>query len=331
MQRVTRNDVAKRAGVSPAVVSYVMNNSNYVSEQKRKAVMKAIEELNYTPNIFAKGLKTNRSNQIALIGDTLQGELYGELSARIFDRGYYPVLFFSRKEDAFIDKLIIGRFDAVFMASNSFDVEQLNRIAENGIPLILYQSRNYTGLDPRIVIRAPALYDGVKETMNYLISKGHRRIAYVPPVKYITEGVMGDDFRAQAYRDALTENGIEIHREYFCTHTQDENSILEDVFRMLNHVDADHRPTAFFASDDHIAAQIMQYVKKCDLRVPEDVAIVGWGNIASSYITTPELTTVDSEIIRFADDLSDALIRMTQGEHPENKLYTGKLIIRGST
>ena len=70
-RKVTRNDVAKKAGVSPAVVSYVMNNSNYVSEQKRKAVLKAVEELNYTPNIFAKGLRTNRSSQIALVGDTL--------------------------------------------------------------------------------------------------------------------------------------------------------------------------------------------------------------------------------------------------------------------
>ena len=135
-RKVTRNDVAKKAGVSPAVVSYVMNNSNYVSEQKRKAVLKAVEELNYTPNIFAKGLRTNRSSQIALVGDTLQDELYGTLSSELFDQGYYPSLFFSRKEDAFIGKLIEGRFDAMFMASNGFSAEQLNRIVDSGIPLI---------------------------------------------------------------------------------------------------------------------------------------------------------------------------------------------------
>ena len=142
-RKVTRNDVAKKAGVSQAVVSYVMNNSNYVSEQKRKAVLKAVEELNYTPNIFAKGLRTNRSSQIALVGDTLQDELYGTLSSELFDQGYYPSLFFSRKEDAFIGKLIEGRFDAMFMASNGFSAEQLNRIVDSGIPLILYQSRSY--------------------------------------------------------------------------------------------------------------------------------------------------------------------------------------------
>jgi Transcriptional regulators len=330
-QRVTRNDVARLAGVSPAVVSYVMNNSNYVSDEKRKAVLKAVEELRYTPNIFAKGLRTNRSNQIALVGDALPDELYGTLSDQLFDQGYYPNLFFSRKDDAFINKLIEGRYEAMFIASNGFTAGQLNRIVESGIPLILYQSRGYDGLDPRIVIRAPDLYEGVKRIIHYLIRRGHSRIAYIPPLKYLTGGVGGDDFCAQAYTETLTRNGITVNPDFFCTHTQSESSILDDVYSMLTVYSTGNRPTAFFASDDHMAAQVMQCVKKCNLRVPEDVAVVGWGNIASSYITTPELTTFDTEISFFAYELSIALIQMANGGHPENKLYKGKLIIRGST
>ena len=202
-KRVTRDDVAKLAGVSPAVVSYVMNNSNYVSEEKRIAVLNAVKELKYTPNIFAKNLRSDRSNQVALVGDTLQAELYGELSSQLFEKGYFTSLFYSRKEDAFIDRLIAGRFDAIFMASNAFDVSQLNRISENGIPLVFYRSRDYTGLDPRIVIRAPDFYDGVKRILNYLILKGHRRIAYIPPLLYRATGADGNDFRAKAYSDTL--------------------------------------------------------------------------------------------------------------------------------
>lgn len=181
-QRVTRNDVAKLAGVSPAVVSYVINDSNYVSQEKREAVLKAVKELEYTPNVFAKSLRTNRSNQIALVGDTLQAELYEELSAQLFQKGFFSCLFYSQKEDTFINRLIEGRFAAIFMASNAFTAEQLNRIVQNGIPLILYQSREYIGLDPRIVIRAPDIYNDVKQILNYLIMKGHRRIAFVAPL-----------------------------------------------------------------------------------------------------------------------------------------------------
>ena len=330
-KRVTRDDVAKLAGVSPAVVSYVMNNSNYVSEEKRIAVLNAVKELKYTPNIFAKNLRSDRSNQVALVGDTLQAELYGELSSQLFEKGYFTSLFYSRKEDAFIDRLIAGRFGAIFMASNAFDVSQLNRISENGIPLVFYRSRDYTGLDPRIVIRAPDFYDGVKRILNYLILKGHRRIAYIPPLLYRATGADGNDFRAKAYSDTLKDNGIDINPDFFCVHTQSVASILEDVFVMVTSYKANERPTAFVASDDHIAAQVLQYIKKLNLRVPEDVAIVGWGNIASSQITTPELTTIDSEITFFAHEVSEALIRLIQGEEVEDCLYKGRLIIRGST
>ncbi|HJB08462.1 MAG TPA: LacI family transcriptional regulator [Candidatus Enterocloster faecavium] len=330
-KRVTRNDVAKLAGVSPAVVSYVMNNSNYVSEEKRTAVLNAVKELNYTPNIFAKSLRTNRSNQIALVGDTLQAELYGELSNRLFEKGYFSTLFFSHKDDSFINKLIEGRYEAIFMASNAFEAHQLNRIVENGIPLILYQSRNYEGLDPRIVIRVPDFYDGVRRVLNFLILKGHKRIAYIPPLLYQATGAEGNDFRAKAYSDTLRENNIEVNPDFFSIHTQSESSILEDVFFMMTSYKADQRPTALVASDDHIAAQVLRYVKKLNLSVPDDVAIVGWGNIASSQITTPELTTVDTEIPYFAYEVSEALIQMAQGIKVESKLYKGRLIIRGST
>lgn len=329
--KVTREDVAKLAGVSPAVVSYVLNDSNYVSEQKRTAVLKAVEELNYTPNVFAKGLRTNRSNQIALVGDTLQAELYETLSARLFEKGFVTSLFYSRKDENFIQTLIEWRFAAIFMASNAFAAEQLNSIVASGIPLVFYQSRMYEGLDPRIVIRAPDFYDGVRRILNYLILKGHERIAYVPPLKYRTDGAGGNDFRAKAYSDTLRANGLPVRKEFFCTHTQSVASILDDVFTMMIEFPKGERPTAFVASDDHMAAQVMQCIKKLNMRVPQDVAIVGWGDIASSQITTPELTTMDDGISQFAGEVADALCQLAAGTQPENKLYKGKLIIREST
>ena len=330
-QRVTRNDVAKLAGVSPAVVSYVINDSNYVSQEKREAVLKAVKELEYTPNVFAKSLRTNRSNQIALVGDTLQAELYEELSAQLFQKGFFSCLFYSQKEDTFINRLIEGRFAAIFMASNAFTAEQLNRIVQNGIPLILYQSREYIGLDPRIVIRAPDIYNDVKQILNYLIMKGHRRIAFVAPLKYRAAGADGDDFRARAYSETLRSNQIQVNPDFFCRHTQSEASLLEDVVYIMTSYNASERPTAFVASDDHMAAQVMQCFRKLNLRIPDDIAIVGSGNIASSQITTPELTTIDSGIPDFASEVADALFCMANGETPENRLYKGRLIIRGST
>lgn len=217
------------------------------------------------------------------------------------------------------------------MASNAFSADQLNRIVKSGIPLVFYKSREYEGLDPRIVLRAPDFYDGVKMVLNYLIMKGHKRIGYVPPMKYRTKGVGGNDFRAKAYTDTLRENGLEINPDFFCIHTQTIADAKEDVFRMLTAFPVGERPTALAVGDDRTAAQILKYVKKLGLKVPEDVAIVGWGNIAMSQVTDPELTTVDDGIPVFAEEVADTLARMVRGEYPENKFYKGKLIIREST
>ncbi len=330
-RKVTRNDVAKMAGVSPTVVSYVMNNSNYVSKEKREAVLKAIKELEYTPNVFAKGLKTNHSNQIALVGDSLQGELFGELAAGLFSYGYHASLFYSQVDDTFIRRIIESRFDAVFMTSNAFEARHLNEIVESGIPLILYESREYVGLDPRIVVRAPDFYSDVKKSLNYLILKGHTRIAYIPPLKYKTGGVHGDDFRARAYVDTLRDNGLEVIPDFFCTQTKTVSDILDAVFSMLTARTREQCPTAFVVGDDHLAAQVMQALKKFGMRVPEDLAVVGWGNIPSSQITTPELTTVDSGIKLFAREVTEALMELVDGRQPEDRLYKGELVIRGST
>ena len=197
--KVTRNDVAKLAGVSPAVVSYVLNNSNYVSDEKRKAVLEAARVLNYSPNRFAQGLRTNRSFSIALIGDSLQSELFATLAVRLFNMDYYSSLFYAQRSDSFIRRIMSGRFDAVFMTSNGFSSQQLNRIVDGGTPVILYRSRDYEGLSARIVSMAPDFYDGVCQAMRHLVKRGHKKIAYIPPLHYQTQGLGGNDFRTRAY------------------------------------------------------------------------------------------------------------------------------------
>ena len=89
---VTRNEVAERAGVSPSVVSYVLNNSNYVSEEKRKAVLKAVEELHYHPNYIGRSLKTKKTNILGLVCDDIRSELFAEITyfseKYAYDKGY---------------------------------------------------------------------------------------------------------------------------------------------------------------------------------------------------------------------------------------------------
>lgn len=327
--KVTRNDVARLAGVSPAVVSYVLSNSNYVSKEKREAVLRAAKELNYSPNLFAKGLRTNRSFSIALVGDSLQEELFGPLSVQLLDNGFYSSLFYSQINEPFIQRIIDGRFDAVFMTSNGFTAQQLNRIAESGTPVLLYKSRSYTGLAPQIVAMAPDFYNGVLQAMLYLISKGHCRIGYVPPLHYRTTGFGGDDFRIRGYEKALEQSGLPKDPALICRHTDCFAAIEADVKGMMD-LPRDQRPTALMVGDDHLAAKIMQSLRGWDLSIPGDVAVVGWGDISSASITTPQLTTVDAKITDFAHSVAQALVELANGHTLDPQIFAVDLVVRGS-
>ena len=140
-KKITRDDVAKLAGVSPAVVSYVINQTKYVSEEKTLAVKKAIEELQYRPNLHARSLKTNKSMQIAFVCDNLRNNWLEIAEKKFFDRGYFVSHCYSRDGDEFIQMLIEGRFDGVFMLSNRYTAAQLNQIAGAGIPVVLYKTQ----------------------------------------------------------------------------------------------------------------------------------------------------------------------------------------------
>ncbi|WP_333647302.1 LacI family DNA-binding transcriptional regulator [Lacrimispora sp.] len=327
---VTREDVARLANVSPTIVSYVLNNSNYVSKEKREQVLKAVKELNYIPNQLARGLRTSRSSQFIFVCDNIQAELFEAVESRLFEHGYYVSLNYSRNTEEFLNMLVSRQPEGIFMATNVFEAQQLNGIAESGIPIILYKTKKYEDLNPRIVTVVPDYYDAVKKSMDYLILKGHKRIGLIPPVKYMTKGITGNDFRVKAYVEALEGNGIPVHPELVCTRTQTLEDIYEEVFRMVVSSGKDKKPTALVIGNDYLAAQIMQYLKKLNIRVPDDLSIIGCDNTQIAPLMAPALTTVDVSKDRLAESYVEKMLAMIEGKAVEEEFVGVKLIIRES-
>ena len=326
----TRNDVANKAGVSPAVVSYVLNNSNYVSEEKREAVLAAVKELGYYPNYLARGLKTSRSSHFAIICDEIQNEIFTEMEDALYAKGYYVSLCSSRIDDDFVNMLVNRRFEGIFMTSNAFSVEQLNYIAASGIPMAIFKTRKYVGLDSRIVTVAPDFYNGIMKSMEYLMLKGHKRIALIPPVRYKTKGVQGDDFRVRAYVESLEKNGLPVDNALVCTNTRTVETICESIFEMMTKSGNMLRPTACVVGNDYLAAQLIKYLKNLNLRVPQDVAIIGSDNSAYASITSPTLTTISYSKKELAQKVVDKLFQIINGETPEGEYIDVSLVIGGS-
>lgn len=329
-KRVTRNDVARLAGVSPAVVSYVINSSKYVSEEKKAAVQNAIKELGYMPNMQARGLKTSRSMQIAFVCDNLRNDWLEGAETLLFEKGYYVSHCYSRDDANFIPMLIARQFDAVFMMSNRFSTAQLNEIAKAGIPVVLYKTRNYGTLEPNIVTVAPDYYDGVRKSVNYFAMKGHKQIALVPPIRYKIQGLKDDGFRVRAYVEAMKQNGLEPAEELICMETESLEAIMSNVFNMLIKAKGD-RPTAIITGNDYTAVHLMQQVKKLGLDVPKDVAIIGVDNTFLASATTPALTSVDFSKKEFSEKLANTILMLINGENPSDQYIKVSIAVREST
>jgi DNA-binding LacI/PurR family transcriptional regulator len=321
--------VAKKAGVSPAVVSYVINKSNYVSEEKRKAVLNVIEELGYYPNLQARGLKTNKSFQIAFICDNIDNVWMAEIEALLFAKGYYVSVIYSRKDDNLLRMLVQRQYEGIFMMTNVFTTEQLNGLAKRGIHIVLYKTRNYGTLAKNIVTVAPDYYDGVKKSVDYLAQKGHTRIALIPPIKYITQGVRGDDFRVRAYVEALEKNRLNVDEKLVCTATDTVELIADSVSDMLNR--SISRPTGFVVGNDYLAAQIMQVIKKQGLKIPDDAAVIGADNTNIAPILSPALTSIDFSKKEFAQKTAETLLALIDGNEMPGEYLKVNLVVREST
>lgn len=310
------------------MVSYVINQTKYVSEERTLAVRKAIEELQYRPNLHARSLKTNRSMQIAFVSDNLRND-WLEIAEKMFlNKGYFVFHCYSHDNGDFLHMLMEGRFDGVFMMSNSYSADQLNEIARTGVPIVLYKTRNYGLLEPNIVTVVPDIYSGTVKAISYLAVRGHKKIILVPPLKYKVNPENG--LREKAYKDALEANNLIYDESLVCRFTDTIESVLSTVFDLIFTSNIGDRPTAIVAGNDYLAGHIMQYIKKLKLQVPKDLAIVGMDNIYLSEMLSPQLTSIDFSKEEFSRKLVDTMLRLLNGEHPDDTLINVSLLVRES-
>ena len=329
-KKATRNDVAALAGVSPAVVSYVINQSKYVSEAKTRAVRRAIEQLQYRPNENARSLKTGHFKRIAFVCDNLRNDWLEIPENLFFDRGYSVSHVYSRDGDDFITRLITGQYDGIFMLSNRYSSEQLNRISGEGIPIVLYKTREYQhALNENIATVVPDCYDGISKVVNYLLMKGHRKMIFAPPIRYDMSNFKGG-YRERAFLETLKKGGIPVDESWICRNTETMESLQDDVFQKLLSQTPQDRPTAVVTSNDYTAGKLISYIRRMGLKVPEDLAVTGMDNTYLAEMTTPMLTSVDFSKEDFAHALVESMFEMIRGKKPEDKFIKMTLAIRDS-
>ncbi len=325
----TRENVAKHAGVSVTVVSYVLNNNRYVKQEKRERVLKAVEELGYQANRFARALKGKKSKHIMFLTDRVRTEYYGELISDIEkfsqDMGYLVSISIISNTEEYVSKIISWQIDGVIIASISFQEKLIQKLIDAKIPVILMKNRDYSNVKGAATINN-GLYEGTKNSIHYLYDTDCRHIAYLDRIS--ARSLFSDtrDYRLRGYLDAMKEVGLE-NQTHVITNCRTAEEMRDKLLRLMETVPID----GIFGRNDYVAQVAMQELVRRGCRVPEQVAFIGLDNSRYSQITNPRLSSLSMQREEIAQEAIEIIEKMNNGEGiPEPKLFIPELVIRES-
>jgi LacI family transcriptional regulator len=329
-------DIARDLGVSVVTVSKVLRNHEDISEETRQRVLKRVKELDYQPNLAARALVTGRTLTIGLIVPDLVHPFFSEvakgLSIAIRVKGYGLLISSSEEKPELereeIDRLLARRVDALIIASTQWTVESFRRIEERKRPYVLLD-RRFSGL--------PANFVGVDDeevgnlATEHLISVGCRRIAHVRGSEIST--ALG---RLTGYRQALARHGLEAPAEYVQTvGTSDDSADTSGYNAMQRLLDLEPRPDGVFCFNDPTAMGAMKAILDRGLRIPQDIAVIGCGNVRTDEFLRVPLSSVDQDSANIGQQAAILALSLVQskGERPRPKtiLLPARVVAREST
>jgi LacI family transcriptional regulator len=299
----------------------VVNRAAYVSEATRRRVQRAIERLNYRPNALARGLVTGRSRSLGLVIADIVNPFFPPLVRAVEDaaaaRGYNVILCDTdedaARERAVISVLLERQVDGLILCASRVPEGHLRALADDRIPLMLV---NRIVRHPRI---AAVVADGVaggRMATGHLLALGHRRIAYLagPHASFSHRS------RLRGYRQALAAKGTAPAPALIAGGRATMAAGREAMAALL---DLRRPPTAVFAFDDLMAIGAMEELRRRGMRVPEDVAVVGFDDIDLAAFVDPPLTTVAQPKAEMGRLAADRLLDMIEtGAPPKNRIVT---------
>ena len=325
---VTLETVAARAGVSPSTVSRILNGTAVVSVEKRDAVDAAIAELGFVPNPMARGLAGGRTHSVGVITLSIDSPFYGVALRGVEDAlgraGYSPLFvsghFDAEAESRCIDVLRSRRVDGIIMLDGKLDDRAL-RAHARALPLVV-TGRSLKA--PGVIALQSDNVEGARLATQHLLELGHRRIAFIngDPVHPDARD------RYAGYRAALEAAGVAVDRALVLPGAFQEPSGLAAVELLLER----RVPfTAIFAANDQMAIGATLALHQRGLRVPDDVSLVGYDDIAPAAYSVPPLSTVRQSGYEIGQCAAEAMLALLAGEKPRVSLPAPRFIAREST
>lgn len=318
---VTIYDVAKAADVSIATVSKVINKKGRISDLTRERVLKVMEELDYRPSVLASALMGKNTNTLGLLIPDIINPFFAQLSRHIEDRANelnYNVIicntdYQQEKEKNYIQLLKQKSVDGFILASGFEDPGEVERLIKEDIPVVIV-AREF----PLFSVNGVALNDyiGGQMAAKHLVERGHRKIGI------IARDLWSNRERVRGFCDYLQSQGLEKHPAFEFIQDDNLTHINTGKEATEDYLTSENRPSAIFACNDLLAAGAIQAVRLQGLRIPEDIAIVGFDDTTLTKIIDPPLTTVAQPIQQMGNEIVDLMLGVIDGSVKGEKHIT---------
>lgn len=326
---VTLRELARAASVSVTTASRALNNSDHaVSSEARERVLRAAVELGYRPNVSARTLRMDRSFTVGIMASDITSYFTPIIIRGVQDvlkvAGYFCVIASFNNDTTLqheaLDALVSRGVDGVIFVE-SWQYSGVPQLQQAGKPYVFSERLFSTRIANSVV--SDNRYGAIL-AIRHLLEAGHRRIGLIngPPDFYIT----GE--RLQGYQEALAEAGVPFAPELVVNGTWMLESGIVAMRKLLQ---LDERPTAIFAND-MMAVGAIQVIQANGLRVPDDIAVVGYDDHPIATQLRPQLTTVTLPCYEMGQEAATLLLRQIEEDHgpTEERVLKGKLIVRES-
>jgi LacI family transcriptional regulator len=337
--QVTIKDIARELGISPSTVSRALKDHPDISKDTKKAVNELADKLNYQPNIVALNLRQKKTNTIGVIIPEVVHFFFSTVISGIEDvaysAGYNVILAQSNesyvREVAHVKTMFNSRVDGMLLSLSreTTNFDHVESIISKGVPIVFYDRMYNSPTSSKVIVDD---YAGAKEAVNHLIDQGCKKIAHIMGAPNL---IISID-RLRGYKDALKENKMEVKEELIIP--SDSGTFEEGKSLTQKLLSSKVAVDAIFCNNDPLAMGAMVAIKEKGLKIPQDIAIVGFSNWFFGGLMDPALTTIDQPGFEMGQEAARLLIRQIDTKlkddfEPvhETKVLKTQLIIRESS
>lgn len=334
---MTIYDISEKAGVSIATVSRVLNGSSNVSPKTKEKVLSVMKEYGYTPNLFARGLGLNSMNTIGILcvdsSDIFLAKAVYYIEENLRASGYDSLLCCTGYEYAnrqkYMDLLISKKVDACILIGSSLvgqapSENQYIREAAKQIPIMLLNA----SLDaPNVYSVLSDDYNSIFQATNRMLKSGIEDILY-----YYNSNSFSGKKKLAGFQAAMNAHGIPEEKQllsYYSGDRENISAIVNQLVELHSHGTTFH---GVIAADDNLALAAIKYARAMNLRIPEDLSIIGYNNSLLARCCEPELTSIDNHLEALCRNVTSTLMDVLNGKKvAPQAMFSSELVCRNTT